>query len=89
MNTHRVRVVPREGNREARDFFTYHMKRDGYMYCDERLHQWHLHQPNTGISFGLTQKMTQCGRSYIKWIAFVFHGGIVAYMVTIIREGNV
>ena len=49
MNTHRVRVVPREGNREAREFFTYHMKRDGYMYCDERLHQWHLHQPNSGI----------------------------------------
>ena len=56
MNTHRVRVVPREGNREAREFFTYHMKRDGYMYCDERLHQWLLHQPNTGISFWVDPK---------------------------------
>ena len=41
---------------EGRDFFTYHMKRDGYMYCDERLHQWHLHQPNTGICFWVDPK---------------------------------
>ena len=51
MNTHRLRLVPREGNREAYEMFTYHMKRDGYVYCDEKLKDWHVYQPNTGISF--------------------------------------
>ncbi len=51
MNSHRLRVVPREGNREAQEMFTYHLKRDGYMYCDERLDMWHVYQPNTGINF--------------------------------------
>tara|TARA_B100000941_G_scaffold271159_1_gene229680 strand:+ start:449 stop:649 length:201 start_codon:yes stop_codon:yes gene_type:complete len=52
MDTHRVRVYPREtASRKAKDLFKYHMRRDPYMYITERLDKWAVRNPTTGIGF--------------------------------------
>jgi len=45
----RVKITPK--TRKAWDIFFRHMKKDPYMYCDERLDKWHLVNFTKGISF--------------------------------------
>tara|TARA_B100000214_G_scaffold348297_1_gene300270 strand:+ start:135 stop:335 length:201 start_codon:yes stop_codon:yes gene_type:complete len=52
MDTHRVRVYPREtASRKAKDLFKYHMRRDPNMWITERLDKWAVRNPTTGIGF--------------------------------------
>lgn len=52
MDTHRVRVYPREtASRKAKDLFRYHMRRDPTMFITERLDKWAVRNPSTGIGF--------------------------------------
>jgi len=52
MDTHRVRVYPREtASRKAKDLFKYHMRRDPNMWITERLDKWAVRNPTTGIAF--------------------------------------
>ena len=52
MDTHRVRVYPREtASRKAKDLFNYHMRRDPNMWITERLDKWAVRNPTTGIGF--------------------------------------
>ena len=52
MDTHRVRVYPREtASRKAKDLFKYHMRRDPNMWITERLDKWAVRNPPTGIGF--------------------------------------
>ena len=52
MDTHRVRVYPREtASRKAKDLFKYHMRRDPNMWITERLDKWAVRKPTTGIGF--------------------------------------
>ena len=52
MDTHRVRVYPREtASRKAKDLFKYHMRRDPNMWISERLDKWAVRNPTTGIGF--------------------------------------
>lgn len=45
----RVKVKPK--SREAKDIFTYHLKRRPYMFVDEKRKEWKLSCPTTGIQF--------------------------------------
>ena len=52
MDTHRVRVYPREtASRKAKDLFKYHMRKDPNMWITERLDKWSVRNPTTGIGF--------------------------------------
>ncbi|AGN12111.1 hypothetical protein PRAG_00174 [Prochlorococcus phage P-SSM3] len=52
MDTHRIRVYPREtASRKAKDLFKYHMRRDPNMWITERLDKWAVRNPTTGIGF--------------------------------------
>jgi len=45
----RVRVNPK--SRKAKEIFTYHLKRNHFMFVDEKRHKWKIACPTTGISF--------------------------------------
>ena len=52
MDTHRIRVYPREtASRKAKDLFKYHMRKDPNMWITERLDKWAVRNPTTGIGF--------------------------------------
>ena len=52
MDTHRIRVYPREtASRKAKDLFKYHMRKDPNMWITERLDKWSVRNPTTGIGF--------------------------------------
>ena len=52
MDTHRIRVYPREtASRKANDLFKYHMRKDPNMWITERLDKWSVRNPTTGIGF--------------------------------------
>ena len=49
MQPFRIRLYPK--TKKAKQFFTYHMRRDPHMWITERLDKWCVRNPSNGIEF--------------------------------------